>query len=126
MYSEEQRKRALQLYDECHSVIRVIQSLSYPQTRQGMYNWIKQRGLPTKEKAGRKRINNSPDHLLHPSVETKLSILRRCFIEGENVQLVSEETGYSRSSILYMEKEISIKRSYGTNEFSRRSKGLPQ
>ena len=24
---------------------------------------------------------------------------RRCFIEGENVQLVSEETGYSRASI---------------------------
>ena len=29
----------------------------------------------------------------------KLTILHRCFIEGENVQLVSEETGYSRASI---------------------------
>lgn len=99
MYSQEQREKALQLYDECHSVTKVIQSLGYPKTRQGMYLWIKQRGAPHKKKTSRRRINNSPEHPLHPSVETKLSIIRRCFIEGENVQLVSEETGYSRASI---------------------------
>ena len=32
-------------------------------------------------------------------METKLNILHRCFELGENVQLVSEETGYSRTAI---------------------------
>lgn len=99
MYSKEQREKALRLYDEGHSVSKVIQSLGYPKTRQGMYLWIKQRDAPPKKEAVRRKINNPPEHPLHPSVETKLSIIRRCFIEGENVQLVSEETGYSRASI---------------------------
>ncbi len=99
MYSKEQREKALTLYDECHSVTKVMQSLGYPKSRQGMYLWIKERSAGSKEKAQRRRINNSPEHPLHPSLETKLSILHRCFIKGENVQLVSEETGYSRASI---------------------------
>lgn len=109
MYSEEQRNKALTLYDECQSVVKVIQILGYPQTRQGLYNWIKQRNQPPKDKAARKRVNNSPEHPFHPSVKTKLSILRRCFIEGENVQLVSEETGYSRSSIYTWRRKYQLK-----------------
>lgn len=42
MYSKEQRETALRLYDECHSVTKVIRLLGYPHTRQGMYSWIKQ------------------------------------------------------------------------------------
>ncbi|MCR5294781.1 MAG: IS3 family transposase [Lachnospiraceae bacterium] len=99
MYSKEQREKALALYDKCHSVTKVMQLLGYPESRQGLYLWLRQRNAGPKKKAGRKKVNNSPDHPLHPSLETKLDILRRCFIEGENVQLVSEETGYSRASI---------------------------
>ena len=99
MYSKEQREKALALYDKCQSVTKVIQVLGYPESRKGLYLWLRQRNAATKKKAERRRINNSPDHPLHPSLETKLDILRRCFIEGENVQLVSEETGYSRASI---------------------------
>ena len=99
MYSKEQREKALALYDKCHSVTKVIQVLGYPESRQGLYLWLRQRNAAPKKKAERRRVNNSPDHPLHPSLETKLDILRRCFIEGENVQLVSEETGYSRASI---------------------------
>ena len=69
------------------------------ESRAGLYLWLKQRNAPPKKKAERKQINNAPNHPLHPSLETKLAILHRCFIEGENVQLVSEETGYSRASI---------------------------
>lgn len=98
MYSKEQRETALQLYDECQSVTKVIQPLGYP-SRQGMHKWLKERTKPLKEKANRKRYNNPKEHPLHPSAETKLAILERCFINGENVQLVSEETGYSRTSI---------------------------
>lgn len=99
MYSKEQREKALALYDKCHSVTKVMQSLGYPESRAGLYLWLKQRNAPPKKKAERKQINNAPNHPLHPSFETKLAILHRCFIEGENVQLVSEETGYSRASI---------------------------
>ena len=99
MYSKEQREKALALYDKCHSVTKVMQSLGYPESRAGLYLWLKQRNAPPKKKAERKQINNAPNHPLHPSLETKLAILHRCFIEGENVQLVSEETGYSRASI---------------------------
>ena len=98
MYSKEQRESALQLYDECRSVTKVIQKLGYP-SRQGMYKWIKERTKSPKEKASRKRLTNAKEHPLHPSAETKLTILERCFINGENIQLVSEETGYSRTSI---------------------------
>ena len=99
MYSKEQQKTALKLYDECHSVTKVIQTLGYPKSRQGLYQWLKRREQGPKEETPRRKINNSPEHPLHPSVRTKLDILHRCFIEGENVQLVSEETGYSRASI---------------------------
>lgn len=51
---------------------------------------------PQKE---RKRFINTVNHPLHPSIEIKLEILHRCFELGENVKLVSEETGYSRASI---------------------------
>lgn len=98
MYSKEQRETALQLHDEFQSVTKVIQKLGYP-SRQGMYKWLRGRSNPPEDKAERKRINNSKEHPLHPSVETKFAILERCFMKGENVQLVSEETGYSRTSI---------------------------
>ena len=47
----------------------------------------------------RKRFINSANHPLHPSVETQLEILHRCFELGENAKLVSEETGNTRGSI---------------------------
>ena len=83
MYSKEQREKALALYDKCHSVKKVMQSLGYPESRAGLYLWLKQRNSPPKKKAERKQINNAPNHPLHPSLETKLAILHRCFIEGE-------------------------------------------
>ena len=116
---KEQREKALALYDKCHSVTKVIQVLGYPESRQGLYPWLRQRNAAPKKKAERRRVNNSPDYPLHPSLKTKLDILRRCFIEGENVQLVSEETGYSRASILYMALKIPIRRTGKTNEFQR-------
>ena len=80
---------------------------------------LKQRNAPPKKKAERKQINNAPNHPLHPSLETKLAILHRCFIEGENVQLVSEETGYSRASIYTWRRKYLIRMAGKTNEFQR-------
>ena len=74
MYSKEQREKALALYDKCHSVTKVMQSLGYPESRAGLYLWLKQRNALPKKKAERKQINNAPNHPLHPSLETKLAI----------------------------------------------------
>ena len=43
-FSEEEKKKALQLYDETGSISKVIQKLGYP-IRQNMYTWIKNRNI---------------------------------------------------------------------------------
>ena len=43
-FSEEEKKKALQLYDETGSISKVIQNLGYP-SRQNMYTWIKNRNI---------------------------------------------------------------------------------
>lgn len=108
MYSKYQRKKALQLYDQLKSVSKVIQQLGYP-TRKRLYDWIAERNAPSKTKAVRNKYNNTPNHPRHPSVELKLDTIHRCFMLGENVQLVSEEIGYSRASIYIWRKKYILK-----------------
>ncbi|WP_182187051.1 helix-turn-helix domain-containing protein [Pectinatus frisingensis] len=97
-FSLEQKYRALQLYDEKKSVTKVITQLGYPM-RQTMYRWLWKKTVPPKPPKKRRQFINTTEHPLHPSLEAKLEILHRCFELGENVKLVSEETGYSRPSI---------------------------
>lgn len=111
MYSENQINQALKLYDQTKSVTKVIQCLGYP-TRRALYNWIATRDAVPKPKATRKRWNNTPDHPMHPSVELKMDVIHRCFELGENLQLISGEIGYTRSSIYswrkkYLQKGVS-------------------
>lgn len=99
MYTNEEKEKVFKIYEEVGSVTKVIQKLGYP-TREGFYKWLRELKNPSeKVKAPRKRINNSPEHLLHPSPELKLKIICRCFERGENVKLVSEEIGCSRPTI---------------------------
>ena len=96
-YTEQEKQQALALYDETGSISKVINKLGYP-TRQNMYTWIKNRNIEIKEKAS-VDYSDTPEHRRHPSLELKLSIIRRCFETGEDIKSVSEETGYSRTSI---------------------------
>ena len=48
-FSEEEKKKALQLYDETGSISKVIQKLGYP-SRQNMYIWIKNRNIERKRR----------------------------------------------------------------------------
>jgi len=96
VYSNYQRKKTLQFYDQCNSVSKVIQQLGYP-TRKRLYDWIAERDAPPKNKTARRKYNNTPTHPRHLSLELKLDTIYRCFKLGENVQLVSEEIGYSRA-----------------------------
>lgn len=43
-YTEQEKERALALYDELGSIGKVINQLGYP-TRQNMYTWIKSKEL---------------------------------------------------------------------------------
>ena len=97
-FSLDQKQKALQLYDEIKSVTKVVTRLGYP-TRRCLYHWLWERNAPLKIPKVLKRFINTANHPLRPSIETKLEILHRCFELGENVKLVSEETGYSRASI---------------------------
>ena len=48
-FTEEEKKKALQLYDETGSIAKVIHNLGYP-SRQNMYTWIKNRNIEKKHK----------------------------------------------------------------------------
>ena len=103
-YTEQEKQQALALYDETGSIAKVIHQLGYP-SRQNMYTWIKNRNIEKKKKAS-VDYSDTPEHRRHPSLELKLSIIHRCFEEGEDIKSVSEETGYSRASIYLWRKNI--------------------
>ena len=117
--SEEEKKNALQLYDETGSISKVIQKLGYP-SRQNMYTWIKNRNIERKRR--KCDYTDSPDHRRHPSLETKLEILHRCFEEGEAITSISEEYGYSRESIYSWRKKYL---SGGAGALMNKKKDLP-
>jgi len=112
VYTKEQKAKALKLYQQCKSVRAVMQQMEYP-SRQALYKWIGESNQAPKEKAPRKQINNPLTHPQHPSVELKLSVIHRCFELGENVQLVSEEIGYSRASIYTWRRKYILKGATG-------------
>jgi len=95
-FTEEEKERALKLYDELGSIGKVINKLGYP-SRQNMYTWIKNRNVDIKRK--KYDCTDLPEHRRHPDLETKLEILHRCFEVGEDIKSISEEYGYTRSSI---------------------------
>lgn len=98
MYSDEQYRKALEVYEETKSVTKTMTILGYPARRQTLYNWIhRKRILP--EERSTFRGYNTEDHPRHPPLEQKLQILHRCFELGEDVQSVSNEVGYSTASI---------------------------
>lgn len=98
MYSEEEYRRALEVYKETKSVTRTIAILGYPARRQTLYNWINRNRMLPEEKCTF-RGYNTPEHPRHPPLELKLEVLHRCFEQGEDVQSVSNEVGYSTASI---------------------------
>ena len=101
-FTEEEKNRALQLYDETKSIAKVIHTLGYP-SRQNMYTWIKNRNIEKKRKEC--DFTDSPGYRRHPPLETKLEILQRCFEGGEDIKSISEEYGYSRESIYSWRKK---------------------
>ena len=119
-FTEEEKKRALQLYYETGSIAKVIHKLGYP-SRQKMYTWIKNRDIEQKRK--KYDATDSSGHRRHPSLEIKLEILHRCFEEGEEIKSISEEYGYSRESIYSWRKKYL---SGGAAAIMNKKKDLPR
>lgn len=105
-YTEQEKQQTLSLYNETGSIAKVINKLGYP-TRQNMYTWIKNRNIEKMKKAS-VDYSDTPEHRRRPSLELKLTIIHRCFEEGEDIKSISEETDYSRASIyLWRRKYVS-------------------
>lgn len=97
-FTDEEKKKVLQLYDETGSIAIVIHRLGYP-SRQNMYN----RDIEKKRK--KCDFTDSPGHRRHPPLEIKLEIIHRCFEDGEDIKSTSKEYGYSRESIYSWRKK---------------------
>ncbi len=107
MYTNKEKQAALELYDELESVSKVIHTLEYP-SRKTMYCWIYERDKSVQPKSKR-RGANTPEHPRHPSMEIKRDVLHRCFEPDEDVQCVSEEIGYSRTSIYAWRRKYNVR-----------------
>lgn len=87
-------------------ITAVIRQLGHP-SKSTLYRWYEHRkaGLENNHSHAAeisektKHQCNTPEHPRHPSAEFKYEVLCRCFEQGENVEYVSREIGYSRMSI---------------------------
>lgn len=70
-----------------------------------MYTWIKNSNIEKNKKAS-VDYSDIPEHRRHPLLELKLAIIHRCFEEREDIKSVSEETGYSRTSIYLWRRSV--------------------
>jgi putative transposase len=86
MYSEEQYRKALEVYEGTKSVTKTITILGYPARRQKLYNWINRKRMLPEDRCTFCGYN-TPEHPRHPPIELKLEILHRCFELGEDVQI---------------------------------------
>lgn len=103
MYSQEKKEVALKVFHQTNSVTETIRILGYP-TRKQLYNWIADENAPPKVRKPLPRIANPPEHPRNPSLEIKLDAIKRCFEHGESIKCVSEDIGYSRTSIYQWRK----------------------
>ncbi len=120
-FTKKEKEAALLLYDELGSITKVITRLGYP-SRQNMYIWIKNRNVGNKRRASADYLD-IPEHRRHPSMGLKLEIIKRCFEDGEDIKSVSEDIGYSRSSIYHWRKKYL---SGGTIALMSNKKHLPR
>lgn len=89
-YTKEQIAAALLLLDATGSPTTVIETLGYPSNPM-LYHWKKK--YPELCSTPQQR------HWKMASTDLKMDVVRRCFVNGESVQSVSEEIGYTPSMI---------------------------
>jgi transposase InsO family protein/transposase-like protein len=113
-YTKVEQELALKEFERLGSVTAVIQKLGYP-SRQTLYQWYERKKagclnnhgtMEYKDKTSPSVGYNKYKHVA--SFDLKKEILKRCFEDGEPVEYVSREIGYSRVTI-YKWREIYLK-----------------
>lgn len=112
MYSKDQIEVALKTYHQTNSVGITVQRLGYP-TRRQLYTWIKQENIPKRERKKLPKLINPPEHPRNPPLNIKLEAIKRCYEQGESVESVSKEIGYTRASIYAWRKKYLEKGAVG-------------
>lgn len=103
-YAKEDIRIALELFDQEKNATRVVRILGYPTTAT-LYNWLRQRNSrllsanPNQRTQSEKGTTSFYKHRKSATVDEKLDALKRCFQDGEDVRLVSDQIGFSRQSI---------------------------
>lgn len=92
------------LYKQTQSVTETVRILGYP-TREYLYKWIRDENKQPQKRKPLPRVGNPPIHPRNPPLEIKLNAIKRCFENGENINYVSGEIGYSRTSIYQWRKK---------------------
>ncbi|MDD4843147.1 MAG: IS3 family transposase [Anaerotignum sp.] len=103
MYSKEKREIALKIYHQCGSATQTVQTLGYP-SRHLLYDWLKEEGEIKPPRKQLPKIINPPENPRNLPLKVKLDAIKRCYEQGESVQSVSEDIGYSRASIYQWRK----------------------
>jgi hypothetical protein len=67
-YSEEQYRKAPEVYEETKSVTKTITILGYPARRQTLYNWINRKRMLPEDRCTFCGYN-TPKHPRHPPIE---------------------------------------------------------
>ena len=106
MYTKEQEAYALAEYERTGSVIETIRRLGYP-SKATLYRWYErkraglenQHGCVRQYPIGAGHYSNTPEHPRNAPTKLKYEAIQRCFEQGEDVEYVSREIGYSRVSI---------------------------
>ena len=112
MYSSKQKETALLLYKQTCSATETVRILGYP-AREYLYKWVRDENKQPKKRKPLARFGNPADHPRNPPLEIKLKAIKRCFENGENVNYVSGEIGYSRASIYLWRKKYLKKGTLG-------------
>ena len=106
MYTKGQIETALKEFERLGSAQATITLLGYPSIST-LYRWYERELAYNQNDSGsvkktdnvEHRYINPAGHPRHPDTNLKLEAINRCFSDGENVEYVSREIGYSRMSI---------------------------
>ena len=94
-YSQEQITAALLLFDKTGSPAKVKELLGYPSIAM-LYLW-KERYPDLYKRQGKQWT--------HAPLDLKMSAIRRCYYDGESIESVSRDIGYTVAAIQYWKRK---------------------
>ena len=109
-YTKEQKAKALRMLDDLKSPQKVMNILGYPEKRDSLYNWMKQRDIFIPPESETEDI---PIYQVRIRNTSKDAILG-CLLNGMSVKLIAETLNYSPGTI-YRWRKIFLDQGYKIN-----------